>query len=104
MLDLIWNGSLCAQTVFFDDVDSFVLQPQGGAAQEDDKLTSSSTLVVDFPTWRGMVTADIDADELDAIGACNGVPVNTFMHGTFGNITKYAAFLGASEEAVNGKH
>jgi hypothetical protein len=103
--DLIWNGSLCVQTVFYDAFE-VAIEPMEGPPPADTELTCSSTWEVDWREWN-LVSSEgdgIDMDELLAIASCNGTAVNSFMNGKFGNAKRYAEWLGKDEETVTGKH
>jgi hypothetical protein len=105
--NLISNGSLCVQTVFFDDVAlEGVLAPMRGfRAPTDTELTCSSTWEVDCREWNLVSEGDgIHMDDLLAIASCNATAVNSFMNGKFGNGKKYGDWLGKDEESVAGKH
>ncbi len=104
MPDLIWNGSLCAQTVFFDDFEGEDVEPPEGPAPADTQLTSSASWEVDYLTWHQTVSDAVTTDELHEISCCSGTPVNAFMNGEFGGVKKYAEWLGKTEAQVIGKH
>ena len=104
MPDLIWNGSLCAQTVFFDDFEGEDLEPLEGPAPADTQLTSSASWEVDYLTWHQTVSEAVTNEELRDLSYCSGTPVNAFMNGEFGGVKKYAEWLGKPEAQVIGKH
>ena len=102
--NLISNGSLCVQTVFFDELE-VALKPMEGTPPDDTELTCSSTWEVDWREWNLVSGVDgIDMDDLLAIASCNGTAVNSFMNGKFGNGKKYGEWLDKDEEAVTSKH
>ena len=104
MPDLIWNGSLCAQTVFFDDFEVIDLEPMEGPAPAETQLTSSASWEVDNLTWHQTVSEAVTNEALRDLSYCSGTPVNAFMNGEFGGVKKYAEWLGKPEAQVIGKH